>query len=201
MGARQYTAARGANGSPVPLRGGSVAYPYATVCGTVYCALGISSPQPRPTRRVPTGLPDTSPYGRVRSRYTGIRRYTVPVISLRGDTPVPGAIVRRCIRPYTRIPALLGAVNRHNGKGSSNDTTERREEWRACERQDRRHHPPHGWGVVAVAICVGKTKKDRSCTIPAAEGSDYCYLHDPDPTHTYTVLRLISSDQRRCLTS
>jgi hypothetical protein len=36
--------------------------------------------------------------------------------------------------------------------------------------------------VVAVAICVGKTKKDRSCTIPAAEGSDYCYLHDPDPT-------------------
>ena len=32
-----------------------------------------------------------------------------------------------------------------------------------------------------MASCAGTTKKDRSCTMPAAEGSDYCYLHDPDP--------------------
>jgi len=29
--------------------------------------------------------------------------------------------------------------------------------------------------------CAGTTKKDLPCTIPAARGSDYCYLHDPDP--------------------
>jgi hypothetical protein len=32
-----------------------------------------------------------------------------------------------------------------------------------------------------VTVCAGTTKKDRPCTMPAAEGSDYCYLHDPDP--------------------
>lgn len=32
-----------------------------------------------------------------------------------------------------------------------------------------------------MAICAGTTKKDRPCTMPAAKGSDYCYLHDPDP--------------------
>jgi hypothetical protein len=32
-----------------------------------------------------------------------------------------------------------------------------------------------------MAVCAGRTKKDRPCTMPAAGGSDYCYLHDPDP--------------------
>ena len=32
-----------------------------------------------------------------------------------------------------------------------------------------------------MAICAGMTKKDRPCTMPAARGSDYCFLHDPDP--------------------
>jgi hypothetical protein len=32
-----------------------------------------------------------------------------------------------------------------------------------------------------MAACGGTTKKDARCTIPPAKGSDYCYLHDPDP--------------------
>ncbi len=32
-----------------------------------------------------------------------------------------------------------------------------------------------------MAVCAGTTKKGLPCTMPAAEGSDYCYLHDPDP--------------------
>src|SRR5918995_6758158 len=32
-----------------------------------------------------------------------------------------------------------------------------------------------------MAACAGTTKKDARCTMPAARGSDYCYLHDPDP--------------------
>ena len=32
-----------------------------------------------------------------------------------------------------------------------------------------------------MAVCAGTTKKDRPCTVPSARGSDYCYLHDPDP--------------------
>lgn len=32
-----------------------------------------------------------------------------------------------------------------------------------------------------MAVCQGTTKKDRPCTMPAAEGSGFCYLHDPDP--------------------
>ena len=31
------------------------------------------------------------------------------------------------------------------------------------------------------AVCSGTTKKDRPCAMPAAKGSEYCYLHDPDP--------------------
>ncbi len=31
------------------------------------------------------------------------------------------------------------------------------------------------------AACAGTTKKGARCTMPAAKGSDYCYLHDPDP--------------------
>ena len=31
------------------------------------------------------------------------------------------------------------------------------------------------------ASCAGTTKKGGRCTMPAAKGSDYCYLHDPDP--------------------
>lgn len=32
-----------------------------------------------------------------------------------------------------------------------------------------------------MAVCQGKTRKGSACTMPAAKGSDYCYLHDPDP--------------------
>jgi hypothetical protein len=32
-----------------------------------------------------------------------------------------------------------------------------------------------------MAACVGTTKKGARCTMPPAKGSDYCYLHDPDP--------------------
>jgi hypothetical protein len=32
-----------------------------------------------------------------------------------------------------------------------------------------------------MAACAGTTKKGARCTMPAAKGSDYCYLHDPDP--------------------
>jgi hypothetical protein len=32
-----------------------------------------------------------------------------------------------------------------------------------------------------MAACAGTTKKGVRCTMPAAKGSDYCYLHDPDP--------------------
>ena len=31
------------------------------------------------------------------------------------------------------------------------------------------------------AVCAGTTKKGVPCAMPAARGSDYCYLHDPDP--------------------
>ncbi len=31
------------------------------------------------------------------------------------------------------------------------------------------------------AACRGTTKKGLSCTMPAADASEYCYLHDPDP--------------------
>ena len=31
------------------------------------------------------------------------------------------------------------------------------------------------------AACAGTTRKGGRCTMPAARGSDYCYLHDPDP--------------------
>ena len=31
------------------------------------------------------------------------------------------------------------------------------------------------------AACAGTTKQGNPCTMPAAKGSDYCYLHDPDP--------------------
>jgi hypothetical protein len=31
------------------------------------------------------------------------------------------------------------------------------------------------------AACAGTTKKGGRCTMPAAKGSDWCYLHDPDP--------------------
>ena len=32
-----------------------------------------------------------------------------------------------------------------------------------------------------MASCSGTTRKGSACTMPAASGSDYCYLHDPDP--------------------
>src|SRR5215211_678387 len=32
-----------------------------------------------------------------------------------------------------------------------------------------------------MAACEGTTKKGARCTMPAAKGSDWCYLHDPDP--------------------
>jgi hypothetical protein len=32
-----------------------------------------------------------------------------------------------------------------------------------------------------MATCAGMTKKGARCTMPPARGSDYCYLHDPDP--------------------
>ena len=32
-----------------------------------------------------------------------------------------------------------------------------------------------------MAACAGKTKKGARCTMPAAKGSDWCYLHEPDP--------------------
>ena len=35
--------------------------------------------------------------------------------------------------------------------------------------------------MVVRAACAGTTKKGDPCTMPAARGSDYCYLHDPDP--------------------
>src|SRR5215217_1766567 len=31
------------------------------------------------------------------------------------------------------------------------------------------------------AACAGTTKRGARCTMPAAKGSDWCYLHDPDP--------------------
>ncbi len=34
------------------------------------------------------------------------------------------------------------------------------------------------------AVCAGTTRSGKSCTMPAAKGSDYCYLHDPDPAVT-----------------
>ena len=32
-----------------------------------------------------------------------------------------------------------------------------------------------------MATCAGTTRKGSACTMPAAKGSEYCYLHDPDP--------------------
>ena len=32
-----------------------------------------------------------------------------------------------------------------------------------------------------MAACEGTTKKGARCTMPAAKGSDWCYLHDPNP--------------------
>ena len=32
-----------------------------------------------------------------------------------------------------------------------------------------------------MAVCSGTKRDGEPCTIPAAKGSDYCYLHDPDP--------------------
>ena len=32
-----------------------------------------------------------------------------------------------------------------------------------------------------MAACAGTTKKGARCTMPVAKGSDWCYLHDPDP--------------------
>jgi hypothetical protein len=32
-----------------------------------------------------------------------------------------------------------------------------------------------------MAVCVGTKRDGEPCTMPAAKGSDYCYLHDPDP--------------------
>ena len=32
-----------------------------------------------------------------------------------------------------------------------------------------------------MGTCQGKTRKGSACTMPAAKGSDYCYLHDPNP--------------------
>ncbi len=32
-----------------------------------------------------------------------------------------------------------------------------------------------------MAACAGTTRKGRACTMPTAKGSEYCYLHDPDP--------------------
>ncbi len=32
-----------------------------------------------------------------------------------------------------------------------------------------------------MAACAGTTKKGDPCAMPAARGSEYCYLHDPDP--------------------
>jgi hypothetical protein len=30
--------------------------------------------------------------------------------------------------------------------------------------------------------CAGTTRGGKRCAMPAAKGSDFCYLHDPDPT-------------------
>ncbi len=32
-----------------------------------------------------------------------------------------------------------------------------------------------------MAVCSGTKRDGEPCTQPAAKGSDYCYLHDPDP--------------------
>ena len=32
-----------------------------------------------------------------------------------------------------------------------------------------------------MGICAGTKRKGSACTMPAARGSGYCYLHDPDP--------------------
>ena len=32
-----------------------------------------------------------------------------------------------------------------------------------------------------MAVCQGTKRDGEPCTMPAAKGSDYCYLHDPDP--------------------
>ncbi len=32
-----------------------------------------------------------------------------------------------------------------------------------------------------MATCAGTTRRGVVCTMPAAKGSEYCYLHDPDP--------------------
>src|SRR5215213_10338864 len=32
-----------------------------------------------------------------------------------------------------------------------------------------------------MVACEGTTKKGARCTMPAAKGSDWCYLHDPNP--------------------
>jgi hypothetical protein len=37
------------------------------------------------------------------------------------------------------------------------------------------------WQSTLRAACAGTTKKGGRCTMPAAKGSNYCYLHDPDP--------------------
>jgi len=31
------------------------------------------------------------------------------------------------------------------------------------------------------AVCAGTKRDGEPCTLPAARGSDWCYLHDPDP--------------------
>jgi type III secretion system FlhB-like substrate exporter len=32
-----------------------------------------------------------------------------------------------------------------------------------------------------MTVCSGTKRDGTPCTLPAARGSDYCYLHDPDP--------------------
>ena len=32
-----------------------------------------------------------------------------------------------------------------------------------------------------MTVCAGRTRKGGACTMAAARGSDYCYLHDLDP--------------------
>jgi hypothetical protein len=32
-----------------------------------------------------------------------------------------------------------------------------------------------------MVVCAGTKRDGEPCTMPAAKGSDYCYLHDPDP--------------------
>ncbi len=40
---------------------------------------------------------------------------------------------------------------------------------------------PHGRGCMVRSACAGTKRDGHPCAMPPAKGSEYCYLHDPDP--------------------